>query len=467
MLKTNEDDLFRESAMTFGEHLEELRVRLFRAVLWLVIGVVAGFFVGHYVVRLIQMPMEQALGEYFENKSKADLIEKYKTLSPEQLALIGAGYISDQFYVEPSQILNPLRESDADMFQNVPPISRYKVAAADLTDARTLADELLAAKSASSENSPARQLWTRLDSDGRDAVAAIANNETRDVDPNQARKLAKAINRAVADGGFFDAAAFQDQIKRDSELKEFWEAADKSGVNKPSGDEMRRINWLALHDAFRSSIELPHPALTPITVWRPSAEDPRKRTKALNPTEGFMIYVKAAVLTGFILSSYFIFRELWLFVAAGLYPHERRYVHIFLPFSVGLFIAGAVLAFFVAFPPVLHFLFSFNAMLNIEPDTRISEWLSFALFLPFAFGIGFQLPLVMLFVNRIGLVSLADYWKQWRIAVLGIFVISMILCPSPDPYSMMLMAGPLTILYFGGIALCYYATGRKPVGLGE
>ena len=167
-----------------------------------------------------------------------------------------------------------------------------------------------------------------------------------------------------------------------------------------------------------------------------------------------------------ILFSPLIFWELWSFVAAGLYPHERRYVYIFLPFSVVLFVSGALLAFFAAFPPVLRFLFGFNEWLGFQPETRISEWLSLVLFLPLAFGVGFQLPLVMLFINRIGLVSVSAYWRSWRVAVLVIFILAPILNPSPDPYSMMLMAAPMTLLYFGGILLCQYASRRQPKGIG-
>jgi sec-independent protein translocase protein TatC len=110
----------------------------------------------------------------------------------------------------------------------------------------------------------------------------------------------------------------------------------------------------------------------------------------------------------------------------------------------------------------LDFLFSFNASMNIDPDPRISEWLSFVLILPLGFGISFQLPLVMLFLNRIGIFSVGAYLEKWRIAILVIFVISMLLTPA-DPISMMLMAVPLTILYFGGIMLCkWMPRGRNP-----
>ena len=175
-----------------------------------------------------------------------------------------------------------------------------------------------------------------------------------------------------------------------------------------------------------------------------------------------MIWLKAGFVTGLIFASPYIFYQIWVFVAAGLYPQEQRYVYVFLPFSLGLFLAGAALAFFFVFGPVLDFLFSFARSMGIEPDLRISEVISFVLFLPLGFGIAFQLPLVMLLLNRIGIVSIEMYLDKLRIAILGIFVISMLLTPA-DPVSMLLMSGPLTGLYFLGIGLCkWMPRGRNP-----
>ena len=169
--------------------------------------------------------------------------------------------------------------------------------------------------------------------------------------------------------------------------------------------------------------------------------------------EPFTNYVKVSLMVGAILASPWILFQIWQFVAAGLYPHERRYVQQYFPFSVGLILTGAALAFFVVFEPVLNFLFSFNRSLGIDPDPRINEWLGFVLLLPVGFGVAFQLPLVMLFLERIGVFTLRSYLTQWRIAVLVIFVLAALLTP-PDPYSMLLMAFPLSLLYFGGIILC-------------
>jgi sec-independent protein translocase protein TatC len=192
-----------------------------------------------------------------------------------------------------------------------------------------------------------------------------------------------------------------------------------------------------------------------VFLWRPAKEDPRVRAKSLSAHEAFSIYMKASFLLGAILSSPWVFFQIWSFVAAGLYRHERRFVYIFLPFSLALFLAGASLAFLYVFEPVLTFLFQFNQWMGIQLEPRISEWLSFVLILPLGFGIGFQLPLVMLFLERIGIFTLQDYYSQWRIAVVVIFVISAILTP-PDPSSQLLMAIPLCLLYFGGMALCKF-----------
>jgi len=188
-------------------------------------------------------------------------------------------------------------------------------------------------------------------------------------------------------------------------------------------------------------------------LWHKTGDDPRLRTKSLNAQEAFTIFIKASLLVGVILASPWIFYQIWQFVAAGLYPHERRYVHVFLPFSIGLFLLGAALAFVFVFEPVLKFLLMWNSNLGIDPEPRINEWLGFVLILPIGFGISFQLPLVMLFLERIGVFTVQSYLRQWKISIFVVFVLSAMLTP-PDPTSMMLMAIPLTFLFFGGVLLC-------------
>jgi sec-independent protein translocase protein TatC len=200
--------------------------------------------------------------------------------------------------------------------------------------------------------------------------------------------------------------------------------------------------------------------LVPVLLWQPMVKDSRVSITTLSAQEAFGMYVKAALLVGVVLASPWIFYQLWTFVAAGLFPHEKRYVHIFLPMSIGLFLAGVFLAFFFVFDFVLDYLLQFNAWLGLDPDPRISEWMGFVLILPIGFGIGFQLPLVMLFLERIGIVDVDTYASQWRMAIVIIFVVSAILTPA-DPYSLLFLAIPLCLLYFGGLAICRWL---PPVG---
>jgi len=213
----------------------------------------------------------------------------------------------------------------------------------------------------------------------------------------------------------------------------------------PQGVSVTR-GGLSIH---RDNIPPPKSFLVNFRTWRPV----KMEVRSLNAQEAFMIWMKAGFITGVVVASPWIFWQIWTFVAAGLYPHEKNYVYMYLPFSLLLFLAGGSMAFFFVFEPVLNFLFSFNKVLNIDPDPRISEWLGFVLILPLGFGISFQLPLVMLFVNRLGLVSLQTYIDKWRVAILAIFVISAVLTPA-DPISIFLMAIPLTLLYFLGLGLC-------------
>jgi sec-independent protein translocase protein TatC len=178
------------------------------------------------------------------------------------------------------------------------------------------------------------------------------------------------------------------------------------------------------------------------------------RITTLKVEEGFMAYMKVCFFAGLLLASPWVFYQLWLFVAAGLYPHERKYIHVYLPMSVILFILGALAGYFYAFPLMLDFLIGFNEWLGISLQPRLSEYISLAMLMPLMFGVSFQLPLVMVFLERIGICSVRTYKENWRIAVLVISIASMILTTSPDPWSMMLMMFPLLLLYMLGIFMC-------------
>ena len=174
---------------------------------------------------------------------------------------------------------------------------------------------------------------------------------------------------------------------------------------------------------------------------------------SLAPMEPVVVFLMVCLVAGLVLSSPWVFYQIWAFVAAGLYRHERRSVYKFLPFSLGLFLAGVFLCFFFVLPLTLRVLFEFNVWLGIDPRLRITDWMVFASLLPLVFGICFQTPLVMVFLARIGVFTVEDYREKRRYAILIIVVIAAVLTPDPTIISQLLLAVPMIALYELGIVM--------------
>ncbi len=184
-----------------------------------------------------------------------------------------------------------------------------------------------------------------------------------------------------------------------------------------------------------------------------SGSRPVNALVSLAPLETMTIFFMVCLVAGLVIASPWVFYQLWAFIAAGLYRHERHYVHKFLPFSLGLFLAGVFLCFFGVLPITLSFLLEFNVWLGIEPTLRLSDWMSFASILPLIFGLCFQTPLVMFFLSLIGVFSVDDYRSKRKMAILIIVVAGAVLTPGQDPFSQCLLAVPMIILYELGILL--------------
>lgn len=299
-MKPQSHDLFDESTMSFGDHLEALRIHLWKALIGLAICVVLALFIGHKIVAVVRAPIDSALKEY--NLDKLPEEE-----SPEQQKSI------------------------------------------------------------------------------EDLIASLSAQEN----PTAENKALQKI--------------LQDYQHRINNIE----------------DTMAEPVTLAVQEAFTT------------------------------------IYLKVSFVAGLVLASPWVIYQIWLFVAAGLYPHERKYVYIYLPISIFLFLGGALFCFYAVFPFVLNFLLGFNKLLGVNPQIRLSEWISFAITLPLMFGLSFQLPLIMLFLERISVFEVKDYIEKTRMAILVISIISMLMTPA-DPMSMLLMMLPLLLLYGLGIAMCKY-----------
>ncbi len=183
---------------------------------------------------------------------------------------------------------------------------------------------------------------------------------------------------------------------------------------------------------------------------------------SLAPLETLTIFFMVCLVSGLVLASPWVFYQIWAFVAAGLYRHERHYVTKYLPFSLGLFLAGVFLCFFFVLPITLQFLLQFNVWLGVAPTLRLSDWMGFATILPLVFGISFQTPLVMLFLERINIFTVQDFRAKRRIAILVITITAAVITPGQDPFSMVLLAIPMIFLYELGI-LMITSSRRKPV----
>jgi sec-independent protein translocase protein TatC len=181
---------------------------------------------------------------------------------------------------------------------------------------------------------------------------------------------------------------------------------------------------------------------------------------SLGPLETVAIFFMVALVSGLVLASPWVFYQAWAFVAAGLYRHERRYVKKYLPFSLGLFLSGVFLCFYFVLPITLSFLLQFNVWLGVAPTLRLSEWMGFATMLPLIFGVAFQTPLVMLFLERINIFTVDDYRAKRKMAILVIAIAAAILTPGQDPFSMLLLACPMLLLYELGILLIRHGKAR-------
>ncbi|MHC4759590.1 MAG: twin-arginine translocase subunit TatC [Planctomycetota bacterium] len=179
----------------------------------------------------------------------------------------------------------------------------------------------------------------------------------------------------------------------------------------------------------------------------------------LAPADAFIGYMKISLISGLIVSSPWVFYQLWMFVAAGLYPHERKYVHLAVPFSAILFVAGALFFLFVVAPISLLFFLKFGDFIKVEANWTFQKYISFMTILMLVFGVGFQTPIAIFFLNRTGLVSLQALRKSRKYVLLSVFVIAAVATP-PDVISQITLAIPLYALFELGIFLGYII-GRK------
>jgi sec-independent protein translocase protein TatC len=317
------DDFFADTRMSFGDHIEDLRVHLFRAIAGFIVGLLFGFFLGQPVMHWIAKPVESQLLRFY-----ADRLERKK---------------------------KELADQNAELL-------RY------------------------------------------DLPQEVAIQLPRDLLPGA--------------------------------------PADPDGADGEDG------KWVTVHARLRPVQIAIATDMANRIVSRPPT------LAAFSVTETFLVWLKVSMACGVVLASPWIFWQLWSFVAAGLYPQERRQVYAYLPGSIFLFLFGVFFSEILVLPAAVSYLLAFNEWVGIEPDLRLSEWLSFAVFVPLAFGAAFQTPLVMYVLFRVGIVELEFYQKNRKMAFFVLAILGGLLAATPDALGMLSLAIPLWCLYEFGILLC-------------
>lgn len=323
--RSDPDDFFADTRMSFGDHIEDLRKHLFAAIKGFIVALIFSFFVGKAVLGFIAKPVEEQLVEFYERRQAKIKAEAGK---------------------------NP----------------RY----------------------------------------------AEANTQTEWIEIFMLRSQLKAI----AEGK---------DIKFEKPTK--------------GKDDDKVSIWISYKKAVEA-VEAIEPAQR-LYFMRPTL-------KTLSVQEAFFVWLKVCIVTGLIVGSPWIIWQIWLFVAAGLYPQEKHMVYKFIPLSLFLFLGGVAMCEFLVIPKAVGALLWFNEWLGMEPDLRLSEWLGFAILLPLVFGIAFQTPIVVFFLERLGIFTVEGMRGKRKIVCFIIAVTAAIITPS-DPYSMVFLWGPMYLLFEVGI----------------
>ena len=355
------DDIFAETRMSFGDHIEELRKYLLRAIYGLLVVLVGGFVL-------------DTVGEYLESD------------------YIGLGRPMLQVIVYPAE-------------------------------------------------SQVRAFYARRNEKALKKLTAIQSDET------EVARILEKLKRNEQDTSCLTSEELATMRGAPIEMpvlipvKAFEDAFGVKAKNPEQTDIEAKLKVYPAHIHFANN-------------RGETLLENRNFMRTQSPQEAMVVYFKVAILCSAVLASPWIFYQIWAFVAAGLYPKERAYVYKFLAPSIGLFLTGVLLCQFVVLPGAVKALIAFNNWIELDPDLRLNEWLSFALMLPIVFGISFQTPLVMFFMNRIGLFGWEDYWAKWRYAVIILALFSAIITPTPDAITMMYLFVPMFGLYMIGVAVC-------------
>lgn len=178
--------------------------------------------------------------------------------------------------------------------------------------------------------------------------------------------------------------------------------------------------------------------------------------------EGFMLQLQVSLVSGLLIAIPLVTLEIWGFIAPGLTRNERKACYIVFPLSLLFFFMGVVTGYLIMTPSVQWF------ATFIPPQTPLYQepnaYIIFLVKMVVAFGICFQMPIILMFLCWIGMITTRALVSQWRLCLVGCVVIAAVATPGGDPFSMFVMAVPLMVLYFASLGLCAFVERIKRRG---
>lgn len=175
--------------------------------------------------------------------------------------------------------------------------------------------------------------------------------------------------------------------------------------------------------------------------------------QTIQPAEGFVTYIKICLVFGLLLTSPWVFWQAWAFISAGLYRHERKFVKAVAPISALLFVTGALFFILVVAPLAIAFFIKFNSRLGLQSNWTFQSYISMILTLTLVFALTFQMPVAIVFAERMGLVSIETLITGRRYVVAVLIILAAVATP-PDVVSQISLFIPMYILYEGSIIAC-------------
>jgi sec-independent protein translocase protein TatC len=169
------------------------------------------------------------------------------------------------------------------------------------------------------------------------------------------------------------------------------------------------------------------------------------------PTQALTLYITTGLYLGLVIALPFVLYQVWLFVAPGLYRHERSAVAWFIASAMVLFLCGTAFGYFLMLPTVLKFLLSIKG--PFEPMISINEYFDLTTILLLGLGVVFQLPILIFFLSLFGVVTPKFLWDNSRYAILIISIVAAIVVPTTDALTMLIFMAPMILLYFVGIGV--------------